>query len=122
MRQSPRPARSLATTLALITLAAGALGACTPDVRHVTGVVVADGPRRNLVPLPAGMSLQCMTRESVRPRGVTAGTGGDANGNGVVCDERLGASAYDESAPAGPVFTSDDVPLPTADTTAAGEP
>ncbi len=103
---------------AVAVLAALLVGsACSDHARRTTGVA-AEPPRLNVL-VPDGMTLQCPPRLGVSPRVMATGTGADGNGNGVICDERIGPPVPSGSPPAGPVVTFDDASFPAP---AAGEP
>ena len=71
----------------------GTLTAPTTSLRTVTG---------------APLVLGCMPVPGIAARAVSAGTRGDENHNGVVCERRVGAPGRDR------ILTSDDVLVPAA--------
>lgn len=54
------------------------------------------------------LALACPAMAGIMKRGVAAGTRGDANNNGVVCDQRVGVPGHER------VLTTDDVLMPSA--------
>jgi hypothetical protein len=110
-RDGGRIARPTRASLLLLGLAATALAACADETRRITGV--SDQRPRLSVAVGEGMSLQCAPRPNITARIVTPGTDADLNGNGVVCDERLGPSYLPAEIAAPEPITSDDAPFPT---------
>ena len=59
--------------------------------------------------LAAGdLTFGCLPRPSVSRRAVQTGTLGDRNGNGLVCDERVGAPGHER------ILTTDDLLMPAS--------
>lgn len=83
-----------------------------PACESVRPVEPAGVPHRPRLSASAAALLECPPLPGVTARAITAGTGADLNGNGVVCDRAEG--------PAGlaPVLTTDDILItipPTAE-------
>ena len=98
------------TSLRLTLFTAAALGAaiaCTdsrelPTGRAPRGAIGQPG----YTLLPAGTKLACPPGQGFTSRSVTAGGGADANGNGKVCDRKVGPLTDERT------ITLDDIIVP----------